>query len=151
MDKPVGILSTKYGDITYLVHDDTLVSLRTDGSESLVMRKIPYNVNLELRFKGGIWDSHGEHQYFSRRDSWSKEPSWAARDALLLEVTRVWTEFVQHSPDLLVAGRRAKWESTVERKQNDIEEAREALGDLMRELVSLMQEEPALPVSNTTS
>ena len=98
-----------------------------------------------------MWDSHGEHTWFSRRDTYEKDPSWAAKKALTAEVTRVWTEFAQHSPDLLVAGRRAEWDADVERKQGEVEKAQKLLESRIEELSTLLQEKPALPLSNVTS
>jgi hypothetical protein len=156
MEKPTGILTTKYGDTSYRVHSDTLVSLRTDGADndetqqSLVVRSIPYQVNLELRWNEVDQAWCDDYTYFSRRDNFMKDPSYPARKALTAEVIRAWTEFIEDRPNLLAAGRRADWESDVEMKRHKIEKAREALEALQVELDTLMQEEPMPPLSNIT-
>ena len=149
MDAPTGILSTKYGELTYRIASGTCVGLRTDGADNeehqaLVVRGIPYRVNLSVNLnpETRTWGLKREYSSFGRRDTWEKDPSESAKGALVEAALRAFGEFIVLNPDLLKVGERRNWEEDVSRKRDEIEKSQEILEKLMQELAGILRQEP---------
>ena len=122
-ETPRGKLETPIGTVNFAMTQADHVFLNTDSQEGMVIviRQIPYHLGFHCYLVDGQWKAKDWHDpYLSRKDSYAKETSQAARNTAREILSKAWTEYLAANPTLTRAAALAHAQEIVERLRGEL-------------------------------
>jgi hypothetical protein len=124
-----GILTTKFGDVSYELIDANHVCLSSRG---LRIRGDVHECTCVLQFNNGTWDQRDWNEPHLRRSFGGTAASQARRETVLAALLEAWNAVV--TPEMRAQAEKARWDAAAAGLRVQVATATKELVELNRQL-----------------
>ncbi len=132
MNKPTGILPTKFGNVEWHLPSDKFVLMESE--DRCVVNGVQYTFTFRMVFKDCTWKHEDWHEPYLRRCGSYDDPTQNAREAVRNTLTKAWCDFISENTDILHNAAIYDAEQAIERQENRVAEAAAILEQEIKEL-----------------